>query len=253
MLPKIKTVGIVGHGPFGKFIETLVRRFVPEAEVFVYTRSATVDNEHYHTLQTVAACDVVFVTVAIRAYEAVLAELAPLLRPETMVVDVATVKTHTLALIQKLLPQQPFISCHPMFGPESYEKCKGSVSGFRIVVCEHALPDESARALTNFFTDAGFVLIEMSADEHDQMLAKTLFLTHYIAQTMKEAELGRTTIDTVSFGSLMNAVESVQNDDQLFADVYRFNPYCADIAKRFHTAQDEVFARVSGENEKTAL
>jgi hypothetical protein len=42
----------------------------------------------------------------------------------------------------------------------------------------------------------------------------------------------QTLIYTVSFGYLMDAVESVAQDDALFRDVYRYNPFCTEVLNR---------------------
>ena len=127
-----------------------------------------------------------------------------------------------------------------MFGAESYRKQEENVDGFRIVVTDTTLADEDYAAACDFLSGLGFTMIEMSADRHDELLADTLFMTHYIGQTMARAGFGRTDIDTVSFQSLMNSVESVAHDEELFVDVYNHNPYCETAAVRFHEAQREV-------------
>src|SRR3954471_8460155 len=48
------------------------------------------------------------------------------------------------------------------------------------------------------------------------------------------------TLDTVSFGFLMDAVESVQNDTELFKDVYTYNPHCKEVIARFEQAEQAV-------------
>jgi prephenate dehydrogenase len=86
----------------------------------------------------------------------------------------------------------------------------------------------------------GLLTIIMLSDKHDEHLAETLFLTHYVGQIVAEAGFDRTTIDTVSFGFLMDAVESVKNDRQLFLDVWRYNPYCKAMITKFHQAQKNI-------------
>ena len=51
-----------------------------------------------------------------------------------------------------------------------------------------------------------------------------------------------TDIDTLSFGFLMDAVESVKSDTELFRDVFAFNPYCEEIIARFEKAEADVHA-----------
>ena len=124
-----------------------------------------------------------------------------------------------------------------MFGAESYKKTEGDVTGYRIVVTDKTIGKNEWGILHTFLEDLGFAVIEMTADEHDRLLANTLFMTHYVGQVMKEAAFKRTEIDTVSFQSLMNAVEIVSHGEKLFADVYKYNSYCEAAAVRFHDAQ----------------
>jgi len=237
---QIKSVGILGHGHFGRFMVTLAQRFLPGVEVRVYSRRRSPDGELFYDLAQTAAADVVMLCGSISGYAAQLESVMPHLAPETVVVDVATVKKHTTELFREKSNGWRWLSCHPMFGAESYRKQDENVDGFRIVVTEHTLEAEDYAATRAFLTGLGFVVIEMSADRHDELLADTLFMTHYIGQTMKRAGFGRTDIDTVSFQSLMNSVESVAHDAKLFLDVYNFNPYCETAAVRFHDAQRAV-------------
>jgi prephenate dehydrogenase len=234
------TIGIVGYGSFGAFLEVLIRRFTPNTTVKIYSSRQVPDGTKFFTLAEVAQSDAVILSVPIHAFEETLIKILPLMRVDTVVVDVATVKVHTTEALKRLAPQQPFVATHPMFGPESYAKKEGKVDGFRIVVAESNLADEKKLALVTFLKQCGFEVVEMSASEHDKHLAETLFLTHFVGQVVSRADFARTEIDTVSFGYLMDAVESVRQDTALFQDVYRFNPYCEDALKRFEAAEQQV-------------
>lgn len=238
----IKTVGVVGYGHFGEFAVQLVKRFLPEVEVRVYSQRSEPDGELFFSLEETVSSDVVILCGRIAGYEEQLQSVIPHLGQESVVVDVATVKKYTSELFKRYLGDRKYFCCHPMFGAESYKKTDGDVSGYRIVVTDFSIEEEDYEVVKNWLIGLGFSVIEMSADEYDQLLADTLFLTHYIGQTIKEAGFGRTSIDTVSFHSLMNAVESVVGDTCLFHDVYRFNPYCKKAAKCFHDAQEKVFS-----------
>lgn len=247
---EIKTLGICGYGHFGKFVEALVCRFLPEAEVRVYSRRNEPDGERFFSLENTGASDVVVLCGAIHEYKTQLVSVLPHLGAATVVVDVATVKKHTDELFKKHLNGRQWLSCHPMFGAESYTKTEGDVSGYRIVVTNHTLTEGEYKAVKNYLTNLGFSVVEMTPDEHDQLLADTLFMTHYIGQVMSNAGFVRTDIDTVSFGHLMHAVESVAQDKKLFMDVYTYNPYCEAAAVRFHDAQEEVLKGLLGKTEK---
>ena len=122
-----------------------------------------------------------------------------------------------------------------MFGPESYAQRNGDVSGFRIVLTGHNIPGNIYAVFCDTLTNVGFSIIETTADAHDKDLAETLFLTHYIGQIVAHGGFERSDIDTVSFGSLMDAVDSVRHDTGLFEDVFHFNPYCRQVVDRFRS------------------
>ena len=237
---EIKTVGIVGHGAFGTLVQTLLKRFALGVQVKTYAHHPKSGAGEFCTLAEAAQCDAVILAVPIRAFEEVLQEVLPLARPDTVIVDVATVKIHTINLLKKHAQGRRWIATHPVWGPESYEKRGGDIAGFRIVMCDGTLEVPEYTALTNALKGVGFDVVEMSADEHDKYIAETLFLTHFVGQILARVGVKRTNMDTVSFGWIMNAVESVQHDQELFKDVYKYNPHCKEIIKRFDIGEAEV-------------
>ena len=240
----VKTIGIIGHGHFGQFLEMLAELFVPEAQIRIYSRRATPDRERFFSLEAAASSDVVILCGAISEYEAQLKAVLPYLSEQSVVVDVATVKSHTEALCASVLGDRKYLCLHPMFGPESFQKRDGDVAGMRIVATANTLSAGTFEVVRDWLTSLGFLVVQMTSEEHDKLLAHTLFLTHYISYSLLPARFTRTPIDTLSVASLMDAVESVKNDRQLFEDVYRFNPYCREVAERFHTAQEEVWQSI---------
>jgi len=234
------SLGLIGYGHFGAFLHVLAQRYVPEATLKIHSSRRQPDGTLYFALEEVAACDAVALSVPIGAYPATLERIRPHLGADSVIVDIATVKKYTTELLQALQPPHPFLAMHPMFGPESYAKRGGDVSGLRIVVTGHNLAPERYKAVCEKLASVGFAIIEKTADAHDKDLAETLFLTHYIGQVVARGGFERTDIDTVSFGYLMDAVDSVRHDRQLFADVCRFNPYCRQVIERFDASDREV-------------
>jgi prephenate dehydrogenase len=238
----INSVGIIGYGNFGAFLHILVNRFAPDINVSVYSPDKLPDGRLFRSLKSTLQCDVIFLAVPISAYEKTLLEIKSELPPQAILVDIATVKVHTTAAIRKVLPYVAYLSIHPMFGPSSYSKKGGDVSGFRIAVTDTNLEQEKLQALKQWVSDLGFVIVELTAEEHDKKIAETLFLTHYIGQILARGDFARTDIDTASFGYLMDAVDSVRHDAALFADVSQFNPYCKETVERFDQCEMAVKA-----------
>lgn len=236
------SVGIVGYGSFGALLAELIHKHSPKTEVRIFSRRKKPDGKRFFAFEEVAVCDALVLAVPISAIESELRKVVPLTRPETVIVDVATVKVHTVKLLKKFAKGRAWIATHPMWGPESYKKRGGDVSGFRIVIAEHNLPKAKYAALKKTLRAMGFDVVEMSAKSHDKHLAETLFLTHFIGQIISRAGFDRTAIDTISFGYLMDAVESVRHDTQLFRDVFAFNPYCREILEKFEVSEKAVHA-----------
>lgn len=236
----IRTVGIVGYGAFGAFAHKLLMRFAPEIQVRIHSSRHAPDGKLFFSLEDTASSDAVMLAVPIHAYEDVLAQILPHLGTESVIVDIATVKLHTLEILKRLALNRRYLATHPMFGPESYAKQGEDVTGLRIVIAEHTLGQQDYATLITALRTLGFSVVEMTADAHDEHLAETLFLTHFLGQTISRAGFDRTEIDTVSFGFLMNAVESVKHDEALFLDVYRYNPHCKAALEKFGIAEKEV-------------
>ena len=237
-----RSLGIVGHGDFGRFLETLAHRFAPGLEVRVFARKAAPDGTRFFSLDETCRAEVVIIAVSIRAFEEMLRQVLPLLAPGSILVDVNTVKALPARLLRELAPGRAYITTHPMFGPYSFEKQGGSLAGLRLVIGDHTLPPAKAEAMVAWLKGLGLDVLTMTPDAHDRMLAETLFLTHYVAQAVARGGFIRTDIDTLSFGYLMDAVESVKSDTELFRDVFAFNPYCEEIVARFEKAESEVHA-----------
>ena len=234
------SLGLIGYGHFGAFLHTLAQRFLPDATLKIHSGRRAPDGALFFPLEEVAACDAVVLAVPISAYAETLARIGPHLGAGTVLVDVATVKKYTTDLLLGLRPARPFLATHPMFGPESYAKRGGEVTGLRIVVTGHSLASGRYAALRERLAAVGFSVVEKSAEAHDKDLAETLFLTHYIGQVIARGGFERTDIDTVSFGYLMDAVDSVRHDGRLFEEVCRFNPYCRQVIERFDASDRQV-------------
>ncbi len=244
------TVWIIGYGSFGQFIHTIVSKHFPKISVKVYTKNNNPDWNIFFALQEVAQCDIIFLSIPIKAFAKVTQQLILMINPKTILVDVCTVKIHPTNILQKYENSCKYICTHPMFGPYSYEKKHKSLKDLRIVLTEHNVPSDIFLQIKKLLQKLWLKVLEMTAEQHDQKLAETLFITHLVAQTMKKGKFCRTDIDTVSFGFLMDAVESVSADLQLFQDVYHYNPYCQQSLHHFHNAAKSITKTLEKNDDK---
>ncbi|MEM7221521.1 MAG: prephenate dehydrogenase/arogenate dehydrogenase family protein [Pseudomonadota bacterium] len=236
----IESIGIVGYGQFGQFLAELAEKFAPRLDLKVFSHRFEPDSERFFSLEETCKSDLVIAAVAIRDFEAKVAEIVPRLGPKSVLVDVATVMMHTVEVLKRHGNGLRYLATHPMFGPYSFEKQGGTLEGLRIVLSDHTFEPETYEAIKAALEGHGLVVLEMSPEEHDRQIAETLFLTHYVGQIVTHGGFVRTQVDSVSFGYLMDAVESVRQDTALFQDVFHYNPFCREVAQRFDQAEAEV-------------
>lgn len=240
------TIGIIGYGSFGTFLHELSREHLPEAEVRIFSSRAKTDGKTFFSFEETCKTDILVLCVPISAFGKTLDRIRPHISKDTIVVDVSTVKMHTVELLRKENKMR-YIATHPMFGPFSYEKQGKSLEGLRIAVCDHNLPKKAYERITEALEEAGLMVINLSPESHDRLIAETLFLTHLVGQLVTDGGYDRTPIDTLSFGFLMHAVESVRDQDALFKDVYRYNPFCKEVLAQFKKSLTTVEERLRQE------
>jgi prephenate dehydrogenase len=236
----INSIGIIGYGKLGSFLHELGKQHFHNMDIRVHSRRHEEDGETFFDLKTTAQSDLVFLCASIDEYQERMRDVLEHAPPETIFIDVAAVKKYTSELCQKYCQGRRYISTHPLFGPESYKKYHNKIDGFQIVVTDYALKNDTYQMIKAKFSALGFSIIEMSADEHDRQLAETLFLTHYIGKTITKAGFSSADVKPLSFQYLIDAIESVKDDEKLFKNIYRYNPYCKEVIDKFHVAQEQV-------------
>jgi len=232
----IASIGIVGKGAFGSFVEDRIRESLPRAEVRTFDKYKSSS----YSLVQVAQCDIVILAVSIENYATAMQELMQCIRTDAIFVDICTVKLMPIRVANELAPQQPRIHMHPLFGRQSWEDHDKSLKGLQLVICEtHHVPECAYRSVRRFLARLGLDIKEMTADEHDRdVVANEQFLTHYGGRLIEDAEFGLNgnNVHTLSAQHFFRSMNIVRGHEALFWAVYDVNPYCAEAAERFEQA-----------------
>ena len=219
-------IGIIGFGRFGKLVSHYLAR---DFEVFVHSRSDK-SSEILQTgarpvsLETVCQQAVIIPCVPISSLRDNLKSIAPLLKSETLVVDVCSVKEYPVRWMEETLPDTvSILATHPMFGPDS---AADSLQDRKICLCRVKVPEEQYKKIKRYLASKGLIIIEATPREHDEQIATSLSLTHLIGRTLSECGAEPLEIDTEGYKRLLRILEVVERDTwQLFLDMHRFNPY----------------------------
>ena len=219
-------IGIIGLGRFG----TLAAHYLAkDFDVFVHTRADKASEIRQTgaravSLEEVCKQDIVIPCVPISVFKDFLKNIAPLIKPDALIIDVCSVKEYPIRWMEKILPDTvSILATHPMFGPDS---ASDSLAGRKICLCKVKIPEKQYRKIRSYLTSKGLVVIEATAREHDEQIATSLALTHLIGRTLSESGATQLDIDTEGYKRLLHILEVVERDTwQLFTDMHHYNSF----------------------------
>ncbi len=242
----MKKVTIIGFGRFGK---TLYRLIKDDFQVSLYSRS-TIDPTNLSKQTTIAKTlkeayqsEVIFFAVPISSFESVIKEHTKYFRQEHLLVDVLSVKVYPATVFQKNVTSGPqILLTHPMFGPDS---SKDGFAGLPLILDKFQTKQETYDYWKQYFLSKQLKVIEMSADEHDRLAARSQGLTHFIGRLLEKAEFKPTPIDSLGSKKLQEVKEQTCNDTwELFRDLQTYNPYTKqmrlDLGKAYDTLYNQL-------------
>jgi len=236
-----RRVGVIGHGRFGKLWAGLLGS--RHAVVVTDAQPQTVEN-FVSLAQLCESCEAIFLCVPINQCEAVVRQIAPLIKPGTAIFDTCSVKLHPANLMLAHLQGDgvTLIATHPMFGPDSAAR---GVQGLPIVLWQLSGAEAVYREWVDFFAGQGMRTVELSPDEHDRLAAYSQGVTHYVGRVLRQMNLSPTPIDTQGFKLLCSLIEQTCNDSwELFFDLQTYNPYTRPMRARMEGALNAVAGRL---------
>jgi prephenate dehydrogenase len=224
------TFGIIGSGRFGALWAHILSS---QGDVILWGRNPeraaraaeSAGVRCASSLEEVAQCDVVFISVPISEFEGMCHQIAPLVRKDTVVADVCSVKVYPVSVMKKVFPEsQPIIATHPLFGPDSAARL--GVPGLKLVVCNVRASEHTYGALLEVFLSIGLRVIETTPEAHDRDMARSQALIHFIGRGIAGVGLAEQEIETPDYESFLRLQKMVVNDTwQLFFDMQTYNPY----------------------------
>ena len=234
-------IGIIGYGRFGRLA---AHHLAKEYTVTVCGRGNIDDgdlpaNISAGSLEEVCNQRIVVPCVPISSFKAMLKTISPLIRPDALVVDVCSVKVYPVQWMETELPGSvAILGTHPMFGPDS---AASGITGMKIALCRVRMDDSLYLKMIEYLTRAGLKVIETTPEDHDQQIAVSLALTHFIGRSLSAVKAGPLEIDTEGYKRLLHILDVVEHDTwQLFVDMHKYNPYAKKIRQTFIQAVEKI-------------
>ena len=239
-------IGILGFGRFGKIASHYLAK---DFDVFVHTRADKAaeigqTGARAASIEVVCKQDIVIPCVPISIFKDFLKDIAPLIKPNALIIDVCSVKEYPIRWMKEILPDTvSILATHPMFGPDS---ASDSLEGRKICLCKVKIAEKQYRKIRKYLSSKGLVVIEATAREHDEQIATSLALTHLIGRTLSESGATQLDIDTEGYKRLLHILEVVERDTwQLFTDMHHYNSYARKKRVEFMEVMQDISSRLA--------
>lgn len=218
-------------GSFGKLTASLLPK---NTSVYSYdpaheTKDSPIGS---HTFELVATADIVILAIPLKAYKPTLQKLNGLLKPETLIVDVCSVKTVPEQLLAKYLPNHTnLLLAHPLFGAQTI---KDAGKGHKLIVTK-AHGETAKKVLDYCEKKLGLEIKHLTAKEHDMAMAEVHALTFFLGRALNNTSINSAPPDLPpSYKSLLELVRlDKAHSEDLFETIELGNPYAAATRKAF--------------------
>lgn len=242
---------VVGAGRFGLFWgEQLSKHF----KVVFYDRedsrrTLTEPGVRWESLEYCLANDFVFLTIPIRQIAVFLQEHREKFTPGTVIIDCASVKMAVAKWFREMLPAGVYyMNTHPLFGPDS---ARDGLADHAIAVMPGRIPYRQFALLINLFSrKMKLRILNLSAKEHDRLMAYNLSLIHHLGRTFHEMRIRQLPLMMTAIEEMDHISRVVMNDtEELFQDFYRFNPYSETVEREFMESFQKIRESILGGTE----
>ncbi len=237
------SVGIIGYGSFGSF---LVDKLSNTLKVSVFSRRMKVGTQNFCTFDEVANCDYLILSIPLSAYEENLIKLKSLINKSTVIVDICSVKVKPVNIIKNILPNQPLVATHPLFGPET---ASDSLDGKVLVICSEVSNSKHAKIIEKYSKSIGLKVVNISAEEHDKEMAKIHALTFFISKSLNEFGIKSYNLSTPSYNRMLSLSElDNHHSTELFNTIQNGNPYAQKTRADFLKLINNLDSRIRNNN-----
>ncbi|NMC77013.1 MAG: prephenate dehydrogenase/arogenate dehydrogenase family protein [Candidatus Methanofastidiosa archaeon] len=233
-------IGIIGGT--GKLGSLFKKIFEDEGfQVLVSSRSTALSKE-----ELIRKSDVVIVSVPIESTIAVIREIAPFMSERKILMDLTSLKVGPIN--EMLKSKADVLGAHPLFAPSI-----GDIRGQTIILCPERITNKAHyQNILSTLEKRGAHLLEMSAEEHDKMMAVIQGLTHFSAivlcHSLKDLDFDvRKSFECTSpvYRLTLDMAGRILNQEpNLYADISLLNPKTPEVLSQYIKTAEALFKRI---------
>lgn len=243
---------VIGAGRFGAFWGRHLSRYYP---VCFYdsdpTRKQAVSSYgNWVSLEECLQKPFIFLTIPIRRIEEFIRTHAADFKPGTVLIDCASVKMVVIDWFRQHLPEEVcFAASHPHFGPDS---AKNGLADHTIALIPGRIPFRHYATLVDLFAEKMQLrVLNISAEEHDRLMAYNLTLIHHLGRTFHDMQISQLALKMASLSKLNHIARVTMNDsEELFYDFHYFNPFAKEVEEKFVNSFNKISDKIQTYFEK---
>lgn len=241
----MKTLGIIGFGSFGQFIALHLKDYF---DLYATNRSDKSKEAEelgvtYSSLIEIAQKDIVILCIPVQFLEDTLIKIKDLVKANSLILDVSSVKVIPIELMKKHLPSKvEIIGTHPLFGPQSG---KNGIKGLNCVLCHDNSPN-SAHIRHFLKSKLKLNVLERTAETHDKQMAYVQALTHFVGRAVNELDIPDVDQKTDAYQYLLNIKRNLGQDSwDLFKTIEEENPFAKQVRIQFMEELEKLHSQLS--------
>jgi prephenate dehydrogenase len=251
LIEKNKTeFAVIGAGRFGQFWARQLSRYYP-VSIFDLDHSKEHQIKRFAAWQPLEIClqkKYIFMTIPIGRLQEFLIQNSQKIKAGSVVIDCASVKVPVIKWFKSYLPQDVYyVASHPLFGPDS---ARLKLRGHLMVMLPGQVPYREYQFLVKLLTKKlGLQIYNMTAEEHDDLMAYNLNLVHHLGRTLHDLGISRLPLMMSGLTKLNEIVSVVMNDtDELFHDFYKYNPYAGGLMQKWAKSYERISRSIVDRN-----
>lgn len=197
--------------------------------------------------------DVILLSVPVASFEPVVREIQPHIQPKQIIIDLTSIKVHTVGVMQQHLKEGLTLGVHPMFGPGA-----PSVAGQNFILTPTSDKEAAlARKIGDYLLAREARVTLMTPQEHDDIMTVVLGLPHFIAivaadtlLSLGDPEQARAVSGT-TYKLLLTLAESVISEDpEFYASLQMSLPGVTKAEEVFREKSQEWAGLVAGKDQE---
>ena len=192
---------------------------------------ATTDN-----VAAVKSANTILLSVPIDNFEEVVEQVSPYMRPEQVIIDITSIKVFPVETMHKHIKVGLTLGTHPVFGPGA----KSIANQNFVLTPTNERERTLAQKVRGYLETRGAKVALMTPQEHDEMMAVILGLSHFIAIVSADTLLSfdrlkqMEAISGITYKVLLTLVESVISEaPELYASLQMSLPKMMEIEELF--------------------